>query len=66
MNSFFARANISDNKFSPQLKFDGQWEVSLYDMALQNNSNQNEKNTVEKVFTKNDFPTLSEVREGVV
>ena len=61
MNSFFARANISYNKFSPQLTLDGQWEVSLYDMALHNNSKQKKKNTVEKVFTKNDFPTLSEV-----
>ena len=62
MNSFFARANISDNKFSPQVKLDGQWEVSLYDMALHNNSKQNKKNTAEKVFTKSDFPTLASFR----
>ena len=30
-------------------------------MALHNNSKQNKKNTVEKVFTKSDFPTLSKV-----
>ena len=36
MTSCFARANISNNRFSPQLKLDGQWEVALYDMALHN------------------------------
>ena len=60
MNSFIARANISNNRFSPQLKLDGQWEVALYDMALHNRK-PNRKNTIEKIITKSDFPTLSEV-----
>ena len=59
MNSFSARAKISNNRFSPQLKLDEQLEVALYDMVL-HDIKPTKPNPVEKIITKRDFPVLLE------
>ena len=64
MNSFFARLDLANNRFSPQLKLDGQWETALYDISITSSKSSSPSQiSNEKILTKEDFPILSEPRE---